>query len=178
MDLATATAIAIPLLGITLVVSIAMLLFALQRQKRLRFKREVEQLSVVNVVYTIGGNPLKNGQGISLVSMGEYASDFRVGDVARYYVNSLGNPRNGISLSRFDKKSERPHVLGEIISTTDSTIRIKGRCRIHNEEFLPEAAPFDARITLKIGNWTNLTKSKRRPMFSRKGGFLVDVEQV
>jgi len=176
MDFGIITAMAIPLVGVFLTISLLIIFAVLRRKKRLRFKQEAERLPVINVIYAISGHRTKGESGITLTSMGEYASNLQVGDSVRYYVNTLSIARNGINLSRFDRKSEKPHILGEVINITGNTIEIKGRCRLYNGQFLPENAPFDARITMNIGNWVNLTKSKRRPTFSRKGGFLVDVK--
>jgi len=177
MDLGILIAMAIPLVGVLLVVFILIIFCVLLRQKRLRFKREIEQLPVLNVIYTISGHRTKGAKGIALTSMGEYASDLQVGDAVRYYVNTLNIARNGINLSRFDRKSEKPHIFGEVINSAENTIKIKGRCRLYNGQFLPEGAPFDARIIINMGSWVNLTKSKRRPTFSRKGGFITDLNK-
>jgi len=178
MDLMAAIEVLIPLFGMSLVVFALIFFIILKRKKRMQFKREIEQLPLINVIYTISGSKSKNEHGITGTSMGEYASGLQVGDIARYYVNSLSPARNGINLSSFDRKSEKPHIFGEVMDTSENKITIKGVCRLYNGQYLPIAAPFDARVTLSTGNWINLTRSRRRPTFSRKGGFLVSVKQI
>jgi len=165
--------IALITLAVVVFVSILFRRFSIQR-----FKQEIKPLPVVDVIYTIKRslNPIEQQVAMTWAPTGS-ATNFQLGTVVRYHVDTTSN--HGIKISRRERKVGKPHILGTAISIEGDTMKVKGRCRMHNGSFIPENVPFDLRLVLNINGKLDLLSKKRHPMFSQgRIGFLADVEQI
>jgi len=163
------------ILAIVLVIVFIPYLFRHFSMRGLR--QEIKHLPVVNVVYTIKRslNPTEQQGTLTWVPTGS-ATNFQIGTVVRYHVDTSSN--HGIKISRHERKVGKPHILGTAISIEGDTMKVKGRCRMHNGSFIPENVILDSRLFLNINDRLDLLSKKRHPMFSQgRSGFLVDVEQ-
>ena len=156
-----------PIALITLVVVVFILILFRQLPMR-RFKQEMKRLPVVDVIYTIKRslNPIEK-QGMLTWTPTGSATNFQIGAVVRYHVDTTSH--RGIKISHHERKVGKPHILGTAISIEGDTMKVKGKCRMHNGSFLPENVPFDLRLVLNINGMLDLLTKKGILCFLKGG---------